>query len=123
MVREYAVDVARRCVRVRLSGVLTTAALLSTFLDVHQDGRVTREFRALMDLRGVNALENIRDNDVRTIASWRLDGVVRRAFVAHHPAVFGFCQTFAILRDLVDGAEPVAVFRSVADAEEWLELP
>jgi hypothetical protein len=123
MVREYVVDAGRGCVRVRLSGVLTTAALLTTFLDVQRDPRVTSEFRALIDLRGITAISDIRHEDVRTIASWHLDGVARRAFVAQHPAVVGLCETFAILRDLVDGAEPVAVFRSVADADAWLDLP
>src|SRR5689334_11599839 len=109
MVREYIVEAGRACVRVRLSGALTTAALLTTFLDVQRDPRVTSEFRALIDLRGINAISDIGQDEIRTMASWRLDGVVRRAFVAQHPAVVGFCQTFAILRDLVDGAEPVAV--------------
>ena len=123
MVHEYVVDVGRRCVRVRLAGVLTMAALLAMFLDMQRDVRVTPDFRALIDLRDVRALHDIGDDDVRTIAAWRLDRVGRRAFVANHPAVLGLCRTFAVLRDLAEGTEPVAVFRSVADAEDWLDLP
>ena len=123
MVQEYVVDVSRRCVRVRLSGVLTITALLTTFLDVQRDVRVTPDFRALIDLRDVRGLDDIRDDDVRTIATWRLDSVGRRAFVAQHPAVLSLCRTFAVLRDLAEGTEPVAVFRSVSDAEDWLDLP
>ena len=122
MVREYGVDIARQCVRVRLSGVLTGAALLSTFADLHRDPRITHEFCALIDLRDVRSVDGLHLNEARSIAFKTPDTLARRAFVAHHPAVFAFCRMFAICRDVAD-AEPVAVFHAVRDAEEWLGLP
>jgi hypothetical protein len=109
-------------VRVRLSGVLTGAALLSTFTDVQRDARITHDFCALIDLRDVRSVDDLNYERVRSIASSPLDTVARRAFVAHHPAVYGICRMFAICRELAE-REPVAVFRSVPDAEEWLGLP
>jgi hypothetical protein len=122
VVHAYAVDVARRCVRVRLSGVLTSEALLSTFIDLQRDARITHEFCALIDLRDVRSVEGLHNDELRSIASTPLDTVARRAFVAVHPAVFRLCRTFAVCRELAE-REPVAVFRSIHDAEEWLGLP
>lgn len=121
MVHEYVLDVTRRCVRVRLSGVLTSTALLSTFTDIQRDPRVTHEFCALIDLRDIRSVDGLRDDELRTIASSPLDTVARRAFVAFHPAVFGVCRQFATYRELAE-REPVAVFRTIRDAEEWLGL-
>ena len=122
MVREYLVDVARRCVRVRLSGVLTGAAFVSTLTDLHRDPRVTPEFCALLDLRDVRSVDGLHLDEARTIAFKTSETLTRRDFVAHHPAVFAFCRMFAICRDVADG-EPVAVFHAIRDAEEWLDLP
>ena len=120
MVHEYVVDLTRRCVRVRLSGVLTGAALLSTFIDVQWDPRVTEEFCALIDLRDIRSVDDLRYEEARELAT-SPHTLARRAFIAHHPAVFGFCRMFATCRELA-AREPVGVFRSVRDAEGWLGL-
>lgn len=115
------VDVARRCVRVRLSGVLTAAAFVSTLMDLHRDPRVTSEYCVLLDLRDVRSVDGLQLDEARSIAFKTPDVFARRAFVADHPAVFAFCRMFAICRDVADG-ERVAVFHGMREAEEWLEL-
>jgi hypothetical protein len=121
VVYDYSVDVERRCVRIRVSGVLTAAAFLSTLTDMHRDPRVTRDFSALIDFRDIRSVTGLHDDEVRSVASSAVGAVARRALVATVPSVFGVCRMFATCCELA-GGEPVAVFRSVLDAEEWLEL-
>ncbi len=121
MVYEYVVDVEHRCVRVRLSGVLTGSVLRSTLIDLRQHPRVTSGFSALIDLRDVRSVTGLNHDEVRVIASSARANATRRAFVAHNPAVFGVCRMFATYCELAHGG-PVAVFRSVLDAANWLAV-
>ena len=121
MVYEYEVDVERRCVRVRLSGVLTGAAFLSTLTDMHRDPRVTRDFSSLIDFRDIRSVNGLHYDEVQSIALSAISTLARRALVATDPGVFAVCRMFATYCELAEG-EPAAVFRSVADAEQWLSL-
>jgi hypothetical protein len=121
VVADYIVDVPRRCVRVRLSGALTGAALSSTFIDARNDPRITSEFRAVIDLREVQSTETLRPDGVRIIAATH-SNLTARAFVATDAAVFGMCRMLATYRELADRPETVGVFRSVRAAEDWLDV-
>jgi hypothetical protein len=122
VVHEYSIDAVRRWVRVRLSGILTTADLRGVFVDLRNDPRMTPEFCALIDLRETSASGELRQRDIQWLAVERIGTVARCAFVAHD-AVFGMCRMLASYRGFAEGLEPVGVFRTISQAEQWLERP
>ncbi len=69
MVLEYVLDVARRVVRVRLSGILTADALRSMFDDIRDDARVSPELCTLIFLRDVRFVPDLTGETVLVVAS------------------------------------------------------
>ena len=118
----YSVDDLQRVVRVQISGEFTRDDLAALSRDLSGDPRVSVEFAQLIDLSAVTAAPDVTTQGIRQRAAATLTPVLRRAFVAPQPAVFGTCRMFASFRQMVDHAEPVAVFRTMPEAEAWLGL-
>ncbi len=122
MAYAYSVDDAERVVRVQLSGEFTRADLLALSHDLANDSRVSADFVELIDLSAVTTTPDVPRGDIRRRATSSLTPVLRRAFVAPQPAIFGTCRMFATFREMTAKAEPVGVFRTMPEAEAWLGL-
>jgi len=116
----YSVDGVKRLVRVSISGEFTRTEATAITKDLAGDARVAADFCELIDMSAVTSIENVGTSHIRQRASTQLLPVSRRAFVAPQPAIYGLCRMFATFREMADGAEPVAVFRTTDEAEEWL---
>lgn len=122
MAYSYSIDGAQRVVRVHLSGEFTRDDLLALSHDLANDSRVSADFVEIVDLSAVTATPEAGRGDIRRRATTSLTRVLRRAFVAPQPAIFGLCRMFATFREISEKAEPVGVFHTVHDAEVWLGL-
>jgi hypothetical protein len=118
----YSVDDVQRVVRVELSGEFTREDLLALSGDLAADPRVCPDFVEIIDLSGVTTTPDAGRSDIRRRATTSLTPVLRRAFVAPQPAIFGLCRMFATFREMTAKAEPVGVFHTVQEAEEWLSI-
>ncbi len=122
MAHSYTVDAVRGVVLVRVFGVLTPASVQAAEAEFRADARIKSTFAALFDLTDVTSVDAIGSADVRSLATAPVMVFARRAFVAPSPAAFGLCRMFATLRELKDQSEPIGVFRTLADAAQWLNL-
>lgn len=120
MAYAYSVDGAKRLVRVSISGTFTREEATAITKDLAKDVRVATDFGELIDLSAVTSIESVGSHHIRQRAGTQLLPVSRRAFVAPQPSIYGLCRMFATFRGMADGAEPVAVFRTMDEAEEWL---
>lgn len=118
----YSVDDVQRVVRVRLSGEFTREDLLALSGALAIDSRVSSDFVEVIDLTAVTTTPDAGRGDIRRRATTPLTPVLRRAFVAPQPAIFGLCRMFATFREMTAKAEPVGVFHTLAEAEAWLGL-
>jgi hypothetical protein len=110
-------------VNVRLAGAATRDDLVSTVAALLADPHITPDFSTLIDLREVTSVDAVSGGVVRELAAMRHQAVARCAFVAPNPAVFGLARMFASYREARDGAERSGVFRTISDAEAWLQVP
>src|SRR5262249_21365089 len=120
MAYAYSVDGVNRLVRVSISGEFTRKEAAAITKDLSDDARVAADFCELIDMSAVTSIEGVPSNHIRQRAGTQLLPVSRRAFVAPQPAIYGLCRMFATFREMADGSEPVAVFRTTCEAEEWL---
>ena len=120
MAYNYSVDGVNRLVRVSISGTFTREEATAITKDLARDARVTTDFCELIDMSAVTSIEGVGSHHIRQRAGAQLLPVSRRAFVAPQPSIYGLCRMFATFREMADGAEPVAVFRTTDEAEEWL---
>ncbi len=75
----------------------------------------------LYDLREAANL-TISADEIRDLAGYSPFGPgVRRAIVARQDAVYGAARMFALLREAGGAPEQIRVFRSLEEANEWLE--
>jgi hypothetical protein len=120
MPSEYQIDVANRLVRARAWGVLTHDDLMATLLGIRNDPAFKSDFSQLYDFR--EALPSpISAAKVRDLASYSNFGAgSRRALVAANDAIYGLLRMYAAHREAI-GREQIAVFRSLADAQAWLQ--
>jgi len=118
---EYQIDVPHRLVRARAWGPLSHADFMATLMGIRNDPAFRSDFSQLYDLR--EALPTpISADKVRDLASYSNFGAgSRRALVATHDMIYGMLRMYASHRQVI-GQEQIAVFRSLADAQAWLEL-
>ena len=119
MAYSYEVDRDHRVVRVRMSGSLTLAEVHQVVAQIAADPGVTGHFVELIDLREATT-DKISADDVRNIAAATLDATTRRAFVTSDVLTYGLARMFEIYRTLSRKQDEIAVFRHIADAEQWL---
>jgi hypothetical protein len=119
---DYEIDLQRRVVQCRGWGAVTHRDITETRLKFTHDPAFSREFFQLYDLREVSRID-IAANQIRDLASYSPFGrQARRAIVAPHSAVYGLARMFATQREAGGGREQIRVFRSLAEASEWLGL-
>jgi len=105
-----------------MSDVLTRDELFSTVAELRADAAIASDFVTLLDLSDVTSVDAITGEVVRNLAAAPHKATARCAFVAPSPAVFGLARMFVSYREARGRAERVGVFRTLRDAETWLEL-
>jgi len=115
----YTMDRQRRMVHVWMSGPLTVAEVREVAGKIAADPEVTGSFVELIDLREATT-DAISADDLRSIAAATLDSATRRAFVTSDTLTYGLARMFGAHRELNRKQDVVAVFRRIADAEQWL---
>jgi hypothetical protein len=108
----YKIDRQRRMVHVWMSGPLTVAEVREVAGKLAADPEVTGSFVELIDLREATT-------DAISAAA-TLDSATRRAFVTSDTLTYGLARMFGTHRELNRKQDVVAVFRRIADAEQWL---
>jgi hypothetical protein len=116
----YVVDHARRRVLTRAEGLLTFADLAA-----HAEAEIRdrpASYQELFDATG--ATTDLTAEQVQTMVQ-RVNQACQKepagdvAIVATEPVMFGLARMYSILCEQT--GPPVEVFRSVADAERWLD--
>lgn len=116
----YHIDAEHQVVRSRAWGVLTDVESSEHYRRLAAEPAFQRTYRQVCDLRGVTALDLSADA-IRGLAQSSVFAVgVRRAFVASDDTSFGLARMLQTFCD-IEGSE-VGVFRSLAEAEAWLQL-
>src|SRR5215813_2248357 len=105
-----------------MSDILTRDELFSIVAELRADVAVASDFSTLIDLTDVSSVDVITGEMVRNLAGVPHKTAARCAFVAPNPAVFGLARMFVSYREARGSAERVGVFRTLQDAETWLEL-
>lgn len=121
MPTEYRIEPALQLVRTRAFGVLSEADSLEHYGQIQADPGFEPTFRQLCDLTDVTELHAsqafIRDLACMTVFA----PGTRRAFVAPQPLYYGLTRMLQAFAEL-EGST-IGVFRSLREAEEWLDLP
>lgn len=120
----YQIDTSRRVVVVKATGMLTNADMDALSQALAADGAYDRAWPVLVDATDVHAggvdtrtiLE--RASRVDRAPARRADG--RVAISASADAVYGMARMFQMLTE--GAGSEVGVFRTVAEAEEWLGI-
>ena len=105
-----------------MSDVLTREELFAIVAELRADAAIAPDFSTLIDLTDVSSVDAISGEVVRNLAAAPHKTAARCAFVAPSPAVFGLARMFVSYREARGSAERVGVFRSLQDAENWLDL-
>lgn len=117
---EVTLEHERRLARIRMWGAVTPDEVRGVVAEVNAQTRERPGLSQLADLRGLTSIAAIRAGDVRAIAAGMLTASPRRAIVTADAATFGLARMFAAVRNLKDPEEQIGVFRTMAEAEQWL---
>jgi hypothetical protein len=122
MPADYVIDLEHRLVRTTLSGVVTGPELRALRERLAADPLFSPEMSGLIDLTDARS-PALTTADIRELASSAIfSRGARRAFVSPTPAMFGLARMFEAYREMRDGPNRTATFRTVAEAEAWLAL-
>jgi hypothetical protein len=116
----YVVDHARRRVLTRADGLITFADIAA-----HSDAEMRDRplgYQELFDATGATTdltAEQVQTMVQRAYQVFQKEPVGEVAIVATEPVMFGLARMYAILCEQT--GPPAEVFRTVADAEQWLD--
>lgn len=119
---DYVIDLEQRLVRATIAGIVTGADLRALRDRLAADPSFSPDLSGLIDLTDARA-DALTSVDIQQMARMAVFGKgARRAFVSPNPAMFGLARMFEVYREMRDGPERTATFRTVAEAEAWLGL-
>jgi hypothetical protein len=114
-------DLARRWVRVRAWGVLTYDEIVASRRKFTTDPNFTPDFSQLADGREVTRVV-VTASQVGELARADIFGPrSRRAFVAPKGDTFDLTRMYQTYREVNGGEEKIRQFRSIEEAEAWLD--
>ncbi|MDB4900593.1 MAG: hypothetical protein JWN53_2401 [Gemmatimonadetes bacterium] len=120
MAIKYTIDQTRGLVRGHAFGVLTSEQLRDQYARMMADPSLRHDYRQLVDLREVTEVQ-VDEGELRAAATMYLfDAGIRRAFVVSGDAAYRFAVRFA--SHARETGQFIQVFRSMDEAEEWLEI-
>ena len=114
----HVVDVDRKVIFIRVSGVLTEQELVELVDAVRCHPHASCEWPALADLRGVEEIR-VGNSFLRGLPC-NLTPTTRRAVVACSALATGLARMYALSNDL---DESLRTFREPGEALEWIGLP
>ena len=120
MSMSYTIDPARRLVRTRAWGVLSTTDLQDSSSRLMADARFEPRYRSLVDLREVTGVSADMEALAQTAAVPLFAEGVQRAIVASSDVAFGIARMYATFAERTGG--DVRVFRELEHASDWLGL-
>jgi hypothetical protein len=113
-------DLARRWVMVRASGLLTYDEIMATRRKFTSDPNFRPDFYQLYDVRKVTRVA-LTASQVGALAEAPIfHPSSRRACVTTNGETYGIARMFQIYRELNAGKEQIKLFISVEEAEAWL---
>jgi hypothetical protein len=114
-------DLARRWVKVRAWGVLTYDEIVASRRKFTTDPNFTPDFSHLADGREVTRIV-VSASQIGALASAHIFGPrSRRAFVAPKGDTYDLTRMYQIYRQINGGAEQIRLFRTMEEAETWLD--
>jgi hypothetical protein len=121
MPASYSIDPMRRLVSGRAWGVMTNEDLRAYYRDLVADPHFVPSFRQLMNLDDVTEFA-VKPWTIAEVAAWpAYEAGARRAVVAHSDVAFGMARMFSMHAERA--RQNIRVFRTVHEAEEWLDSP
>jgi|GEM_PF-387541 len=122
MPADYRVVAAHRIVFSRASGDLTFADCAAHMSRLSNDPQFDPAFRQIIDFTEAS-LVDLSNDQIRRLATRTIFAAdSRRAFVVSSDLQYGLGRVFGTHREL-DGEAPLGIFRTLADAVAWLEIP
>ena len=116
----FFINPSERLVRATVSGAVTREDLHELRKRLMADPAFAPDLSVLIDVSDATS-EALAAADIQQLAhASTFARGARRAFVAPHPTMFGLARMIASYRDGNMGSEETAVFKHLADAEEWL---
>jgi hypothetical protein len=110
----------RRWVRCRAWGIVTYEEGIATRRKFTSDPNFRPDFYQIYDARDVTRLA-ITASEIGLLARDDVFGPgSRRALVAPRTDTYGFGRTFQLYRQINRGKEQIRLFRSMEEAEAWL---
>jgi hypothetical protein len=117
---KYTIDRVKGLVRGQAQGVLTSEQLRDQYARLMADPALRHDYRELVDLRAVTDVQ-VEEHEIRAAARmYVFDAGTRRACVARSEPAYRFAISFA--SHAQESGQHLQVFRSLEEAEEWLEL-
>lgn len=122
----YTYDHKENLIYTKFSGVITDEDLRQQAKAVAADPRIKPGVRELVDLRSVDSVEASTETlgfIILTDKAHRdkFEGM-RIAIVATRDLLFGLSKIFEVLSDIENAPSEVNVFRTMAEAKEWLQV-
>lgn len=118
---DYELDLQRRWIRCRAWGTVTFAEGIENRRRFTSDPNFSPDFHQIYDGSDVTRLI-ITASETGLLA---LDTIFspksRRAFVAPRSDTYSFARTFQLYRQINAGKDQIRLFRTIEDAEAWLE--
>lgn len=121
MATSYRIDKENGVVYSSASGIATDEEFLSHQRLLSRDPDFRPDYRQLLDGRGITELRVTPEGIRALIAGNPWGKGARRALVAADDTAFGMARMYELGRP--DPVDEFRVFRSIADAREWLGLP
>jgi len=119
---DYTIDAAQGLIRTKVTGVVTLDELIENFDKQFNDPRYIKCTRELADVRDITpeiTAEELRRYSDLVHRNVNKLPTLRIAVVVNDDLTYGMARMYSSL--IEDAERDVEVFRSVADAEQWLE--
>jgi hypothetical protein len=114
-------DLSRRWVKVRASGLLTYAEVMTARLKFTGHPHFMPDFFQLYDVREVTRASLTASEVIELAKAPIFAPTARRACVTTNGETYGIARMFQIYRSVNDGKEQIRLFRSIEAAEAWLD--
>jgi hypothetical protein len=122
MPASFIIDPAHRVVVSTGSGTFTQADFHAHMARIGADARFNPDFNHIIDCRAISQIDLTREQIMDLATRSIFNAQSRRAFVVSSELQFGLTRMFAAYREIA-GGQKIMIFRSMAEALAWLELP
>jgi hypothetical protein len=118
---ECELDLSRRWVKVRASGLLTYAEVVAARKKFTGHPDFVSDFFQLYDVREVTRIALTPAEVIELAKAPIFAPTARRACITTNGETYGIARMFQIYRSVNDGKEQIKLFQSIEAAEAWLD--